>query len=189
MDKTRMSASMAGFVAEVDPIVHGALDGLHAAQQVRAVLERWLRNDDLLTPAQLEPDPSRYRQHLVHVDPARAFGVVALVWLPGQSTPIHDHVCWCVVGVHTGAEREVCYQLRRGRGGSFLEPTAERINVRGTSTVAIPPGDIHQVANDTDAVVASVHVYGANVAALGTSIRRTYRLPVAVPERSARRAR
>lgn len=188
MDSTGMSASMAGFIAEVEPIVHDAPNGPRAARQVRTVLERWLSNDDLLTPAQLEPDPRCYRQHLVHADPARAFGVVALVWLPGQSTPIHDHVCWCVVGVHTGAEREVCYRLRRDRGGSFLEPTAERVNGQGTSTVAIPPGDIHRVANGTDSVVASVHVYGADIAALGTSIRRTYHLPLAAPEQRARSA-
>ncbi|GAA5186279.1 cysteine dioxygenase [Rugosimonospora acidiphila] len=178
MPNTALSEPMAALLAEIAPVVHGAPDGARAAGDVRVVLERWLGIDELLTPAQLEPDPHRYRQHLIHVDRDGAFGVVALVWLPGQRTPIHDHVCWCVVGVHRGAEREVCYRVRHHRGMSFLEPTTDRVNPRGTTSVALPPADIHQVANNGDGLVASVHVYGADIGTLGTSIRRTYKLPV-----------
>ena len=30
--------------------------------------------------------------------------------LAGQSTPIHDHVSWCVVGVYEGRERETRFR-------------------------------------------------------------------------------
>ena len=51
---------------------------------------------DLLTPEQREGDPDRYRQHVLHAEPDGSFSVVALVWLPGQRTAVHDHVSWCV---------------------------------------------------------------------------------------------
>src|SRR5215207_7096100 len=58
-----------------------------------------------------------YRQHLLHVSGCRRLSIVALVWLPRQRTPVHDHVSWCVVGVYRGTESETHYRLveRDGR--------------------------------------------------------------------------
>ncbi len=41
-----------------------------------------------------------------------------------------------------------------------------------------PPGDIHRVRNGGSGIAVSLHVYGANLAELGSSIRRVYDLPV-----------
>ena len=41
-----------------------------------------------------------------------------------------------------------------------------------------PPGDIHRVRNTGDTVAISMHVYGADISRLGTSIRREYALPL-----------
>ncbi len=34
-------------------------------------------------------------------------------------TPIHDHICWCLVGVLQGVEREQRYSLREHRDGTW----------------------------------------------------------------------
>jgi 3-mercaptopropionate dioxygenase len=60
----------------------------------------------LLTAEQRRGDAERYRCHLLHVEQDGSFSVVAMVWRPGQATPVHDHVTWCVFGVLQGAERE-----------------------------------------------------------------------------------
>src|SRR5262249_8133003 len=65
-----------------DAVPAGAPDAV-AAPAVAAVLGRFVTAPDLLTLAQTEPDPNRYRQHILHVEPGGAFSVVALVWLPG----------------------------------------------------------------------------------------------------------
>jgi predicted metal-dependent enzyme (double-stranded beta helix superfamily) len=44
-----------------------------------------------------------------------------------------------------------------------------------------PPGDIHRVRNIGDDTAISLHVYGADITRLGSSIRRTYDLPVMAP--------
>ena len=44
-----------------------------------------------------------------------------------------------------------------------------------------PPGDIHAVVNDGATVAVSLHVYGADLRRRGTSVRRSYRLPVRGP--------
>jgi 3-mercaptopropionate dioxygenase len=150
-----------------------------AAPAVARVLARYVTAPDLLTLAQTEPDPHCYRQHVLHVEPDGHFSVVALVWLPGQRTAIHDHICWCVVGVRQGSEAEVLYREEFDTSGAaYLVATGSAVNGPGTTTYFYPPGDIHEVANGSDGVVISIHVYGADIAATGSSIRRRYDLPV-----------
>ena len=47
-----------------------------------------------------------------------------------------------------------------------------------------PPGDIHRVRNCGDGVAISLHVYGADITRLGSSVRRIYDLPVLAPSAS-----
>jgi predicted metal-dependent enzyme (double-stranded beta helix superfamily) len=138
--------------------------------------------EELLTPAQREPDPEGYRQHLLHAESDGSFSVVALVWLPGQGTSIHDHVSWCVTGVHQGEEHERRYRLlpAGAAGGSArLVATEDVVNPAGSVCGFAPPGDIHRVWNGcTDGEVAvSLHLYGADISRLGSSVRRVYDLP------------
>lgn len=150
-----------------------------AARLVAARLERFLAVPDLLPEQYREGDPDRYRQHLVHTEDDGSFSVVALVWQPGQQTPIHDHVAWCVAGVYEGAETEQRYELRGEGATARLVVAADAINHAGTACGFAPPGDIHLVRNSGSSTVRSIHIYGAHIGKLGTSVRREYRLPVA----------
>ncbi|MEU1128271.1 cysteine dioxygenase family protein [Streptomyces sp. NPDC005900] len=157
----------------------GAIEGPErTAARVARALAPHLRRDGLLTPAQLEPDRRSYRQHVLHAEPDGTFSVVALVWLPGQRTSIHDHLCWCVIGTYRGTEEEVRYCLVDDVAGPFLVPVDTVVNDTGTVTFLVPPGDIHEVRNLADRTTVSLHVYGADMSSLGTSIRRNYNLPV-----------
>jgi 3-mercaptopropionate dioxygenase len=53
------------------------------------------------------------------------------------------------------------------------------INEAGSVCGVAPPGDIHQVTNTGSGTTLSIHAYGADIARLGSSIRRCYDLPVA----------
>ena len=48
-----------------------------------------------------------------------------------------------------------------------------------------PPGDIHRVRNHGRDIAISLHVYGADIGRLGSSVRRTYDLPLVTTARSA----
>lgn len=148
------------------------------AELVRAALEAQLGRDDLLAPEHTEGDPECYRSHILHVEPDGSFSTVALVWLPGQVTPVHDHVSWCVVGVHQGDEEEIRYRVVASAEGPYLVPTGRSINHEGTTSCLTPPGDIHLVRNASAGKVISIHVYGADIGRLGSSIRRRYDLPI-----------
>jgi predicted metal-dependent enzyme (double-stranded beta helix superfamily) len=99
-----------------------------------------------------------------------------MVWLPGQQTPIHDHVAWCVTAVLQGREHEEIFAL--DSGGQALRRTARNVNLSGSVSAFAPPGDIHRVRNTGSTVAISMHVYGADISRLGNSIRREYTLPV-----------
>jgi 3-mercaptopropionate dioxygenase len=146
------------------------------AGRVAGQLRRYLPGPGILTPAQLEGDPAGYQTHLVHAEPDGSFSIAAMVWRPGQVTPIHDHVSWCVTGVLQGTEDEEIFAP--GAGGGVLTEITRRQNPPGAVAGFAPPGDIHRVRNAGDRIAVSMHIYGADLSRLGSSIRRVYTLPI-----------
>jgi predicted metal-dependent enzyme (double-stranded beta helix superfamily) len=146
------------------------------AELVAEELRAHLPGPDILTAQERAGGPDDYRCHDLHAEPDGSFSVTALVWRPGQVTPIHDHVTWCVFGVVQGAEYEQVYRL--SGDGKHLTEVGRSQNDVGEVGGFAPPGDIHQVRNSGQGVAISVHVYGADITRLGSSIRRTYDLPV-----------
>jgi 3-mercaptopropionate dioxygenase len=145
------------------------------ADLVADQLRLHLPGPELLTAEQAYGDPLKYCCHLLHAEPAGAFSVVALVWRPGQATPIHDHVTWCVAGVIQGAEHEQRYLLR---DDGWLEEAGTWFSGAGDVVGLAPPGDIHKVRNDGTQTAISLHIYGTDISRLGSSVRRIYDLPV-----------
>jgi 3-mercaptopropionate dioxygenase len=127
---------------------------------VREALTPWLARG--LPESHTRPAESCYARHLIHCDPQGRFCIVSIVLMPGQSTPIHDHTTWGVIGVVTGREREVRY--RRTEAGELTELEA-RFNLPGDTAVVIPPRDIHRIegACPEGRPTVSIHVYGGNV--------------------------
>ncbi|MFJ7207768.1 cysteine dioxygenase [Streptomyces sp. NPDC098789] len=175
----RTTARMAALVAEIRTVVDRGLAPDLTAYLVGELVAPQLGTPDLLTEEQREGHTDRYRQHILHAEPDGSFSVVALVWLPGQETSIHDHVSWCVAGVHEGTESERRYRLApaTGTAGARLVATEEILNGPGDVCGFAPPGDIHKVRNSCRTKAISLHVYGADVARLGSSVRRVYTLP------------
>ena len=100
---------------------------------------------------------------------------MALVWLPGQRTPIHDHVSWCIVGVYEGRERETRYRAVETGGERWLEPTGSIDALPGHVEVIVPSvEDIHAVTAVGEGPTISIHVYGADIERLGSSIYRRF---------------
>jgi 3-mercaptopropionate dioxygenase len=138
-------------------------------------LEGLLAQDGWLAPQHQQPGTDRYRQHLLHVSADRRLSVVALVWKPGQRTPIHDHVAWCVVGVYRGVEQETRYRLVR-RGGIEHLHAVDTIEAHpGHVEALVPPlENIHRVEAGGRGLTISIHVYGADIERLGSSVYRTF---------------
>ncbi|AEW98891.1 cysteine dioxygenase family protein [Streptantibioticus cattleyicolor] len=173
----RTTERIEALVAGVREVVRRGLPPESTAHLVAELLAPLLGRAGLLTAEQCEGDPERYRQHVLHSEPDGSFSLVALVWLPGQSTSVHDHVSWCVTGVHEGQEHERRYRLLTDGRTSWLARAGDVVNGVGEVAAFAPPGDIHRVRNGGPGKAISLHVYGADVARLGSSIRRVYQVP------------
>jgi 3-mercaptopropionate dioxygenase len=142
-------------------------DAVHAiAPHMHALLAE---ADSFLKPEHYRADPEHYARNAIHIAPDSSMSLFALVWMPGQWTPIHDHGSWGVVGVLSGVLHERSYirdgadrgldadiDLKRG-GVLLLAP--------GTVTSFVPnPDHIHVTGvPDNAAPVVSLHLYGRNM--------------------------
>lgn len=151
---------------------------LDAQPQESEILEKgseWLReliqHDDWLDERFAQPHPERYQQYLLYADAQQRFSVVSFVWGPGQSTPIHDHRVWGLIGMLRGAE--ISQSWRPDEKG--LQPDGAPVRLEPGRVEAVSPGvgDIHRVSNAfDDSVSISVHVYGANIGAVKRAVYR-----------------
>jgi predicted metal-dependent enzyme (double-stranded beta helix superfamily) len=162
-------------IRALDALVASDTDARVIAARAGMLLRPALADPALLEPRHCEPAEDRYRQHVVHVHPTGRYSIVALVWMPGQATPIHDHRCWCVVGVWRGSERETTYDLHGDAGSQSLVARGSAVAEQGDVSVLVPPvEDIHRVENGGTSLAISVHLYGADISVLGSSINRTF---------------
>ncbi|MCX7143081.1 MAG: cysteine dioxygenase [Proteobacteria bacterium] len=132
----------------------------------KKLLAGLIRNDDWLPEKFARPHPDTYRQYLLYCDPLERFSLVSFVWGAGQTTPIHDHTVWGLVGVLRGAEK--CEEFERPGDGQPMRKTGEHlIEPGGIDAVSPTVGDIHTVSNAlADRPSISIHVYGANIGAV-----------------------
>ena len=138
--------------------------------QGSALLRDLVAHDDWLPQQAARPDPQYYRQYLLYRDPAARFSVVSFVWGPGQSTPIHDHTVWGLIGLLRGAE--ISQDYRRSDDGK-LEKVGQpqRLDTGVVTAVSPTLGDIHQVFNAyDDRISIGIHVYGADIGAVDRSV-------------------
>ncbi|GAA4634560.1 cysteine dioxygenase family protein [Actinoallomurus vinaceus] len=161
-------------VTGVRSVVDLHTDWRETARLVAAELRQHMPTPDVLTAEERIGDPDRYVSHTLYVERGGAFSVVGLVWRPGQVTPIHDHVTWCVFGVLQGVEHEELYVQQ----DDHLLRVGVNDNHVGEVSGFAPPGDIHRVRNVGDGVSISLHIYGTDISRIESSVRRCYDLPV-----------
>tara|TARA_B100000929_G_scaffold106010_1_gene83937 strand:- start:89 stop:769 length:681 start_codon:yes stop_codon:yes gene_type:complete len=107
---------------------------------------------------------SDYKRYRLYSDPDHGFIVMAVVWSPGASTPIHDHGTWGVVGVLKGSLSVTNYKwvknLSQSNNKSIVE--CDSISAKeGQTTFVLPPDkDIHMVGNPNTTYSVSIHTYG-----------------------------
>lgn len=119
-----------------------------------------------LEPRHYRGNPAGYTRNLVFDAPDASLSLYAIVWLPGQWTPVHDHGSWGVVGVLEGVLEERSYvrlspdrgadrEIDLARGGTVLLS-------RGAVTSFVPnPDHIHVTGVPAERPRAvSLHLYG-----------------------------
>lgn len=127
-----------------------------------------------LEPQHYRSEPNAYSRNLVYDAPDARLSLYALVWLPGQWTPIHDHGSWGVVGVLEGVLEERNYvRVSPDRGadeGIQLLRGGITLLARGAVTTFVPnPDQIHITGVPVERSRAvSLHLYGRTMNSFNT---------------------
>lgn len=121
---------------------------------------------DFLEDKHYESDAEHYSRNPIYIDSENRLSLYALVWLPGQWTPIHDHGTWGIVGIVEGGleernfirtdeqHRNAMKNIQLSRGGSI-------ILTPGSVTSFVPnPDHIHITGNASQKRTVSLHLYG-----------------------------
>lgn len=140
------------------------------SERVAAIAPRMLAllasGHEFLTDAHCRADASGYARNLIYRPDDATLSLYALVWTPGQWTPVHDHGTWGVVGVVQGVLEERAYLPSDGEigrdSGIALRPGAINLLTPGSVTTFVPnPDHIHRTGVPEDRKPAiSLHLYG-----------------------------
>ena len=119
-----------------------------------------------LQPQHYRADPLHYARNLIYDAPDASLSLYALVWQPGQWTPVHDHGSWGVVGVLEGVLEERSFaRLSPDRGAN------QSIALARGGVVLLGPGAVTSFVPNPDHIhitgvpaerlrVVSLHLYG-----------------------------
>jgi predicted metal-dependent enzyme (double-stranded beta helix superfamily) len=138
---------------EPSRIVARLIDGLHGVLAVAGALP----------PELLRGDPSGILRRELYRSPEHGYQIIAITWLPGQGSSVHDHgQTWGVEAVLRGRLDVLDYRVRgRHRALSDLRPADHHLLVDGTVIGLLPPHDLHSCRNaGTRETAVSLHVYG-----------------------------
>jgi predicted metal-dependent enzyme (double-stranded beta helix superfamily) len=138
-------------------------------RRVASALLPYLDQPELLRDVSCPCSPDRYVRHLLHA--AEDHTILALVWRPGQMSPVHGHHSWCALGIHRGSMTESLFTL----DANGPAPRAStQLGVGDISQAPPEPDAIHRLANLGTETAISIHVYGARFDQLGHAVNRIW---------------
>lgn len=145
--------------------------GLPHGEALLAALREAVRAPDLLDASQRAGSDQGYARHVVHADPLDRFTVLALVWRPGQFSPVHWHHSWCAYAVVSGLLQETGYDWDEARGRASA--SMQRARAEGDCSFAeAGSARIHRLGNGGAREAISLHVYGVAAARIATAVNR-----------------
>jgi predicted metal-dependent enzyme (double-stranded beta helix superfamily) len=162
--------TITSFIADCSAIADRLADPADRVVAVAPLMERLLPEaPGFITAAHRRPDPVHYARHPLHVASDGNLSLFAIVWQPGQWTPVHDHGSWGVVGVVEGVLEERNYMAADGEihsdSGIRLKRGGTILLCAGSVTSFVPnPDHIHMTGvPETRKPVLSLHLYGRNM--------------------------
>ena len=97
--------------------------------------------------------------------------MVAIVWTPGQMSPVHGHRTWCALGVHRGWLAETFFTHD---GETTLPSGCIPRGPGATSHANADLSAIHRIANLGTQEAVSIHVYGVSFERFGDGVNEVY---------------
>jgi 3-mercaptopropionate dioxygenase len=164
-----MSYGLDRFIVDCEVAAEANAEAADCVVAAAPLMERLLDGDkSFLKPEHFRADPAHYARNAIHVAADERMSLFALVWLPGQWTPVHDHGTWGVVGILQGTLEERSYMapgaitadtgIHLKRGGVVL------LKEKSITSFVPNPDHIHMTGVPASREMAvSLHLYGRNM--------------------------
>jgi len=133
-------------------------------ERLRAPFGAFLHQDGWLPQACRTPIPGKAASYALLRSQSPEYVLFSMVLPAGESTKVHNHLAWGLIGLWQGRQFEV--QYRRTDDGSdperaTLAETERRTLERGELTRLLPPvDDIHIITTLSDVPSISIHLLG-----------------------------
>lgn len=141
-------------------VVQGLIDLISAPGEpdldaIEVALQTLVIDEDALGSA-VHADRVAYVRTLLYRD--ERVEMLALTWLPGQRSPVHDHgASTCIVRVVSGVATENLYRLREGGAERRAYMTRD---LRAGIVTRAPGDSIHSLGNNSDEeLLVTLHIY------------------------------
>src|SRR5437879_6206782 len=161
------------FISDAESTARHSKNESDILRRMKPLLERLVSSGDSVPMDAFKPRQDRFAMNLIHLPTDKAFSIIGGVWIPGQTTPIHDHLTWALIGVYSGEEREALFRRTDDKCDirhAKLQLASEKTNGKGHVTVLGESG-IHRVDNPFSNPAYSIHVYGRDI---GPTERHSY---------------
>jgi predicted metal-dependent enzyme (double-stranded beta helix superfamily) len=159
---TEIPTSISRLAGELDAIAGQGLAERSFVRAAEPALRRLLSERDFLPKEAKRPSSEGYARHFLYADPQDRFYIAAMVWDPGQGTPIHDHNgTWGMIGMVQGSLEVVNYfsESEVAPGEVSLRSDSPHFPSAGAEDCVCGCADIHTVNNRADERAISVHIY------------------------------
>jgi predicted metal-dependent enzyme (double-stranded beta helix superfamily) len=175
LSRSERGDAIYGVHPDCTPLVRKLADTMHTVLEhcpphalsaaAKATMRGFICEPGLLTPDQKQGDPHNYLRRLLYAAPDRSFSILALIWLPGQSTPVHGHTAWGAAGVLEGNPYTQTF--------SIFETAPKVMGLRPDAKLRLTPGDIatvepgiddaHRIGNESPTRSITIHIYGRDL--------------------------
>ncbi len=157
---------LADFVATLQSVVDRC-SGHGMAAAAKAALRGYVCDEKLLAAVHKQGDAATYKRHLLYAAPDGSCSVLAIVWLPGQVTPIHGHTAWGAVGVYEGKPFCENFDNWQNEHGAIGLRSKMKLRLQPGDLATVRPGidDVHRIGNDTQSRAITIHIYGRDLLA------------------------
>lgn len=151
------------FIHQMTQMVQEKNDETRLVEEAEQQLGKLLQSTEWLPLEKRVPCEATYARHSLYEDPQGKFEVIALVWQPGQYTPLHDHDgTWGVEGVLTGQMKVTSFlqiETKFPDLAKLCETGVITIGPEATGKI-LPPADCHILEQQGEETAITIHVYG-----------------------------
>jgi 3-mercaptopropionate dioxygenase len=162
-----MPQSLSDFVARCQSSIRDVTDPDACVGALTPVMRDLLAAGPVaLEPRHVAPCDAGYARNAIHVAGDDEMSLFALVWLPGQWTPVHDHGTWGVVGIVQGVLEEHAYSVEGCEDSGFrLSRGGVNVLTEGAVCGFVARDDhTHMVGvREGQPACVSLHLYGRNL--------------------------